>query len=259
MKSSNPITPTKLLIETTTPTAITSIGQIYTKADNVFYFQDGAGNEHVLAVADAYYAEMFFNDNAVATTIETADTPIMLRNTTTGLLNGWTYNTGSTGAITAFSDGTGKVNVASGTHGLETGDVISIRGTTNYNGLWEITKIDGDNFSIPDTWAVNDGASDWDQGDYLKAGASAAGVYSFAYEISGTVAAADLLKSRIAKNSSLCNKCVGLRQFVNNDYGCGVGCGIVEIAADDRLAICIQSDATNPITVKFGNMNLHRL
>jgi len=38
------------LDETTTPTAITGVGQIYTKTDNKLYFQDGGGTEHELAV-----------------------------------------------------------------------------------------------------------------------------------------------------------------------------------------------------------------
>jgi hypothetical protein len=32
--------------ETTTPTAKTDYGKVYTKSDNKLYFQDGAGNEH---------------------------------------------------------------------------------------------------------------------------------------------------------------------------------------------------------------------
>lgn len=36
--------------ETTTPTAIPSVGKIYTKADNLLYFQDGAGTEHAVTI-----------------------------------------------------------------------------------------------------------------------------------------------------------------------------------------------------------------
>ena len=35
--------------ETTTPTADTNYGKIYTKNDNKLYFQDGAGAEHEIA------------------------------------------------------------------------------------------------------------------------------------------------------------------------------------------------------------------
>lgn len=37
------------MLETTTPTATTNYGKIYTKSDNKLYFQDGAGSEHEIA------------------------------------------------------------------------------------------------------------------------------------------------------------------------------------------------------------------
>lgn len=39
------------LKETSTPTAIADFGAIYTKNDNLLYFQDGAGTEHTVAFA----------------------------------------------------------------------------------------------------------------------------------------------------------------------------------------------------------------
>jgi hypothetical protein len=39
------------LKETTTPTAVADYGRIYCKSDNKFYFQDGAGTEHEVALA----------------------------------------------------------------------------------------------------------------------------------------------------------------------------------------------------------------
>lgn len=37
------------MLETSTPTAVTNYGAIYTKNDNKLYFQDGAGTEHEIA------------------------------------------------------------------------------------------------------------------------------------------------------------------------------------------------------------------
>jgi hypothetical protein len=56
-----------LLPETTTPTAIVNHGQVYTKSDNIQYFQDGAGVEHPIISSD--YAGIYTDGNAVATTI----------------------------------------------------------------------------------------------------------------------------------------------------------------------------------------------
>lgn len=249
------------LNEITTPTAVADHGKVYTKTDNKLYFQDGAGNEHEVCTAGEYHGEAYIDNNAVPTVIETANTPIMVKNFTAGLLSNFTLVAGSTGTITAFSDGTGKVNVASAAHGLDTGDYISIRGTTNYNGIWEITKIDDGNFSIPDTWAANDGASDWDAGDYLLAGTGSAGDYAmvFSYSASEAGGAGSEVLGQICINDTLCDKCIGDRKFANNDIGNLPGTAFPTLAVGDRLYFVLISTGTNDITVKYGNINLHRL
>lgn len=73
--------------------------------------------------------------------------------------------TDSTGAITAFADysGTvaGTVKVTSAAHGLSNSDVVTISGSTNYNGTFAITVVDVDNFHITDTWVSDDAAGAW--------------------------------------------------------------------------------------------------
>ncbi len=66
----------------------------------------------------------------------------------------------TTGTITAFADYsatvTGTVKVTDATHGLSTGNTITISGTTNYNGNYSITKIDDDSFYITATWVATE-------------------------------------------------------------------------------------------------------
>jgi len=253
------------LKEITTPTADTDYGKIYTKTDNRAYFQDGAGVEHVIAHTDTNYGEFYWNANGTATTIETANTPIMLRQTTTGLVNGWTYNAGSTGAITAYANYSetveGTVLVTSGTHGLATGDEISIRGTTNYNGVFTVTYVSADTFYITDTWVDDNGASDWDEGSYLEAGTGAAGKYVMGYSVSVTEAGgagSDWIIG-LYKNSTACPKCVSKRKLANNDYGSISSHSIMTIAEGDRVYLTASSTGTNTLTVQYGDLSLHRL
>ena len=65
-------------IETTTPSADAGYGKVYTKTDNRFYFQDGAGDEHRIVTSD--YAGIFADDNAVEMTILLQDAyePVMI-------------------------------------------------------------------------------------------------------------------------------------------------------------------------------------
>ncbi len=61
-------------------------------------------------------------------------------------------------AITAFADYsatiTSSVKVVAAGHGLETGEYVIVTGTTDYNGTFQITKIDATNFYILTTWTV---------------------------------------------------------------------------------------------------------
>lgn len=66
------------------------------------------------------------------------------------------------GTITAFSDaGGGKVSVASTANKLVDGQVVTISGTTNYNGDYTISSASTNSFSITATWVANDGTSLW--------------------------------------------------------------------------------------------------
>ena len=66
----------------------------------------------------------------------------------------------ATGTITAVADYSatvaGTVAVTSASHGLSTGNLITIAGTTNYNGDFSITKIDDNTFYITETFVASE-------------------------------------------------------------------------------------------------------
>jgi len=72
--------------------------------------------------------------------------------------NIWTTNT----AITKFEDYsgtyTGTVKVTSAGHGLVAGMKVTIAGTTNYNGFYDVGYIDAGTFYIVATWVADDAA-----------------------------------------------------------------------------------------------------
>lgn len=60
-------------------------------------------------------------------------------------------------SITAFADaGGGEVQATSASHGFVTGDVVTITGTTNYNGTFVVTKVNDNAFKFTDTWVADD-------------------------------------------------------------------------------------------------------
>jgi len=64
--------------------------------------------------------------------------------------------------ITEFEDyGSGRVKVYSSSHSLPTGSNITITATTNYNGTYTITDIDGNSFYIYHSWDGDDGTGEF--------------------------------------------------------------------------------------------------
>lgn len=250
------------LAEITTPTAVTNYGAFYTKSDNKPYFQDGAGTEHEIELVNGY-AEAYTYDNAVATVIETADTPIALRVSTAGLMDKFTFDAGSTGAITSYTDysGTvaGTVLVTDVGHGLATDDIITIRGTTNYNGVFQMTYVSADTFYIIDTWVADDGASDWDQPGHVIYNGADTEIFSVVGQVSVAPAAACRLTWKLYVNATPQNKSTVEREFAVNDLDTTSTSCLVSLSTGDMVWLSVQSDSTNDITIKHGEFNAHRL
>jgi hypothetical protein len=232
------------------------------KLDNVLTnFLNGQGGWSAPASSSPLQGEAYINGGATATINETANTPILVRGFTAGTLSGWTYVAGTAGAITAYANygGTvpGTVRVTSAAHGLLTGDIISIRGCTNYLGIFAITKIDNNSFYIFDTWVADDGASDWDKGAYLLAGASAAGNYQMSYGWSAniTIFQASSLTCRVYVNATACLKCA-TKLHLGTDGECkSTGNGsTLTIANGDRVSFSVSCSnaAADPVFQYFN-------
>lgn len=250
--------------EISTPVAIPDYGAIYTKSDNGLYFQDGAGVEHLVSVVEEFYGEAYIFNNDELTVIETANISIALREILGGLSHGFTFDAGSTGGITSYQIGTGgaaftRVNDAG--HGLLSGDVITIRGSSvaAYNGVKTVSSPDTDFYDIDVAWDADGGASDWDQGASLTADAGSAGIYSAAWQMSTEAEAACKLYFQMNVNSIGQVKSTAEQKYAINDLtSCSSSC-VLEIDDGDIIWLSAQSDGTASITNKHGEFNLRRL
>jgi len=114
--------------------------------------------------------------NALVTTLDvkaliTAADPVITDIVFTDIVGEWVdgyysvvYNVWMAAVnISSFADysgtvaGTVRVNTAA-PHLLVTGMKVTIAGTTNYNGTFDVTKIDATSYYITDTWVANDAA-----------------------------------------------------------------------------------------------------
>jgi hypothetical protein len=201
------------LQEITTPTSVGTRGAIYPKSDNKFYFQDGAGIEHQVSLSADHYAAMNVHGNdANPTVIGEKDTPIGARGLIAGTLSNFTFDAGSTGPIASFVNAAGgNVTVGDVGHGLEDGEVISISGTTNYNGVFTVQNKADDTFEITHSDDGDDATGDWYQGSHLIVGAGGDGDYISIYTINASSGGANkefewhLFKNAVQQNDSHIN------------------------------------------------------
>ena len=246
-------------------TDIAGTGQLWVKdtTPNELWFTNDAGSDFQLNISGENAEMSIISDQTV--TMETANTPIAVHTWSTGTVNTWTFTAGITGAITAYADhsGTvaGTVKITDVSHGLTTGDFITIRGSTNYNGVFEITRIDDDNFYITHSFDGNDGASDWEMGSYITPDTGAEGTYElhWVFAVSKSAGGTDTIKIFVYQDAAVFSKAEGRRKFSTNDVGSVYGQGIITVAAADRIWVAMQSNSTNNITIEIGNIMIHRL
>ena len=102
-----------------------------------------------------------------------ADDTTITVDSTTGFL------TPSTGSITAIADVNGKrIQLTSSAHGLSSGQIVTISGTTNHNGDFPIQESVTDTFDIlgvfsatdTGTWTIKESFYIYDAGTYATSG-----------------------------------------------------------------------------------------
>ena len=257
------------LKERALPTADGGYGKIYTKTDNMLYFQDGAGVEKVVALEAKFISEMYMYESGGSITIDTANEYHLMSGFSTGTVAGWTFDAGSTGPIASFADYSGTVaNAILATdvaHGLVTGDDVSITGTTapnDYNGVYTITWVSNDTFYFlaPGLWN-NTTTATWTEGSYLQAGTDAVGTYLANWSVTGEAGgAAKTYKFELFKNSSEVNTVAAeMTPHGTNPQNCGSS-GFVDIVAGDRIYVGMmnKTDTTN-FALEHANLDLHKI
>jgi len=242
--------------ETTTPTAKADYGKIYTKTDNKLYFQDGAGSEHL--ISNEVYGEGWFYGNTVALSVETVDVPIGMQGPIVGEISDMTFNSGSTGVTSVFADGgSGTVTVTSNGHGLSNGSIVTIMGSTSYNGVFEVSSVTTDTFKITDTWVADDGIVTWIEPTSLLV--NTAGIYHGDAHISASVDGICTLIWMPYNGVTPIVKATTERKFPNNDIGASAMSILIQLSVGDILWMSVQSSSLVDITSKHGGMRFHKL
>ena len=220
-----------------------------------------SGNIHV-AGHMCYYGEMAIIDNANALTINAADEWHAIDgDIVTGLVHGFTYAAGSDGVIASTTDaGSGDVTINDVAHGLSAGDYITINGTTNYNGIFEVKTAATDSFTITDTW-VSDQSGYWQQGASLTCDVGSAGTYRGMWNACGiSSTTGHVFDFSPCINTTVSGKAKSRRKFSNTDYGSFGGGGLMVFAEGDVIQFLIQNIGNSGnITIRTFDINIVKI
>jgi len=262
IKTLNAIT----LKEITTPTPLADFGKVYTKADNVMYFQSGDGVEHAIQLGTTDYGEMGNVYGSSATeALATADQwQAMYHANITGaaphLNSGFSFVAGKAGVIASIADaGAGDVTVTDVGHGLLTGDYITINGCAdaNYNGVFEVKSAPtADTFTITATWGATD-TGVWQMGSYLLC--ASASQYRIVWNASFSQSLNNTQTSlvEIFMNTTPSVKSASRRLLANNtDVGSIGGNGLMQLAVGDRIWFAVQTTAAQTLTYTVRNATI---
>jgi hypothetical protein len=223
---------------------------------------------YITAEADAVFGAMYFNENATAQTPVAGD-DIGITQMSTGVVQGFTFEAGSSGNITATADNGGDVTVTIGAHSFSTGDVIMLSQSSS-NGSYDITGI----YVIQAVGAttVDITFADWDSTEtgvwqvpsQLKL--TQAGISNQEFEISwsmsGSVAgtpSGDIVDWGVCINATKKVETYSRRTLstgsVWGSYSAGA---ILSLSTGDVVSMFFNSDDVNALTHRVGGLRVQR-
>jgi len=212
------------------------------------------------AAVHSHYAEMYVNANAAAHVINTVSNWQGAIGFTQGIIDTdhLSFDAGETQLITAFADASGgQVTVTSNGHGLGLGDIVTISGTTSYNGIFTVANPQTNTFEITDTWVANDG-----QGAYeLPSRFIAKATGTFRLCAKGSLAPSnnnDIFDFALIKNATpLVNTWARHTSGGAGDYNDITIMGLSEVVSGDVIYLALQNTTgTNNITIRHANLNM---
>ena len=229
-----------------------------------YYGTDTTPTRKEFKMVDSYYGEMYEYENTTTTTIGTQDVYHSMNNFMTGSVSGFTFMEGLEGIIATIADysgtETGTVLMTDTSHGLTTGDIITINTSTNYNGTFIVTKITNDTFYITHTWDGDETAV-WSMGSYLLVNSGSDGMYRIGMNLTAHATSANtIFKFEMNKNESALDNIAVSQKFANTDYNSLSSGGITNLVAGDRIWLsCMNQTSATNITIRHSNINIGRI
>lgn len=159
----------------------------------------------------ADYAEMYLHASADEVTIEdTAEWHLLINLIPGDVSADWTAHAGASKTVTVWATNAGGTSTlcTCANHGMAEGDVVSISGTTNYDGVYAISAVTVSTFVIAHAFVNDDGAHDIHWGSHMRAtNALTTGRYLLTLDLSVIpLNAADIIEVSAFQNATQLTK-----------------------------------------------------
>jgi len=206
------------------------------------------------------YGEMYYNGVGDTITIVESDEYQAWTGPIVGLVNGLTFQAGIVGVIASTSTTAGSiVTINDSTHGLSVGDMITINGTTSYNGVYEVKTVPNVNsFTITETNSEGSETGNWQRGSSLTFNAGSGGVYAGRWAASMSAATAnDIFELGPVVNTTISPKAGSTRKFSNTDVGSLSGTGMILANDGDKIFFVVRNTtAARNCTIIHFDINI---
>lgn len=208
------------------------------------------------STTEIIHAEIHDEDNTDAFVINDAGGDFHSYHTNglaAGDLADWAFDAGGAGTsfpIASIADGVDSgVDIevtTTGSHGLATGDIVSQTNLADpaYVGVFVVKAIiSATQYEVAAVYTAT-GTGTLDQAATLEADAVAAGVYSFAYYITGTlVGNNETFDFQLYKEATAVTGSKVRRKFgAANDFGSMSGGGVVSVANGDKISLALSNE-----------------
>lgn len=186
----------------------------------------------------------------------------------TGLLEGsvdgaFTYLASSTGSITSTANNGGVLRCTDATHGLTTGQVVTLNGMGDaaHNGVTHVTVIDLNTFDCDDiAYSSAADTGSWQRGSSLTLNDGYGGHYNSDFSVTGNVGSANKnLKVEIYKNISAFDEFAVERAFSITGYGNMSSGGVGFLVPGDIIWMAVENTTdTTDFVIRHANLHLSK-
>lgn len=211
----------------------------------------------------AVAGDMYIDDGSTALDIQAADADHGVNLFSSNILSDVTFNAGSNDTFdnAAVVQNGSEVTMPATGHGLSNSDIITIAGTTNYDGIYAVSNVQADTFDITHSFTAETLAATDAWNEASKLIVPNTGNYQVEYDVSITSETANhFFEWGVYINTTRQVNTLAKRKFSNTDVGSIGGGGYISATASDVIWLAVRNvGSTADPTHIHANVRVHQM